>query len=176
MVGVAALTTELLVFKNLISTPFIWVSAWFCAKRISGGRVFLDSSPWLASLATRADVFKVSLGNTPRCSSAFTWWMAVAVCQCCSAASAAAGSFQVRWCLGLAAWFKWLTTVGLTSLLELVLKHFLRPLIGAYTFSKPQNRRCLKGTARFVGTRLSTCCVEQKGSQLSCHRVWSCSS
>lgn len=65
--------------------------------------------------------------------------------------------------LGPAAWFKPLTTVGLTSLLELVLKHFPHPPIGAYAFSKPQNRCCVKGTARFAGTCLSTCCIEQKG-------------
>lgn len=38
-------------------------------------------------------------------------------------------------------------------------------------FSKPQNRHHLKGTAKFAGNGLSTCCVEQKGSQLSCPQV-----
>lgn len=71
---------------------------------------------------------------------------------------------------------KCMTTVGLTSLLHLLQRHFPKPLMGASTSNKLQNRQHLNGTARFVGTHLPACGVKQEGSQPNSSQVWSCHS
>lgn len=58
---------------------------------------------------------------------------------------------------------KCMTAVGLTPLLQLLQRHFPKPLMGASTSSKLQDRQHLNGTARFVGTHLPACGVKQKG-------------
>lgn len=163
MVDIAALTTELLLFKHLIATPFIWGSAHFWWKGL----------PWLFPLAgfcsDAGQHFPGVLGWNTKMLEHLPLVNASVVLLPLQ------GRGQLAAVLGVAA-AEMHASSGFGFTARAGAETFPQPLMGASTFSKLQNRWHLKGTVRSVSTHLPTCGVGQKGSQLNSSRVWACNS